>query len=397
MKILIADALSETAVSSLKELGADVDFQPKLTAEELPAAIGDANVLVVRSTKVTEATIESAKHLSLIVRAGAGVNTIDVKTASERGIYVANCPGKNSNAVAELAMGLIVACDRCIVNACVDLRSGLWKKKKYGQSNGLKDRTLGILGMGMIGRALADIARGFGMDILAWSRSLTPETADRLKVQYAATPLDVARNADVVSLHLAYNEETHHLVDAEFLAAMKDGGILVNTSRGELIDSQALQTAIEEKNLRVGLDVFENEPSGGEAEFEQSELAQLVTATPHIGASTHQAAEAIAMEVVRIVQAFRETGKPVNAVNLCARTPATHSLVVRHYNRIGVLAGVLDLLRTEGVNVEEMENTIFDGAAAACCTLLLDSPPTAELIAQLESNPDILQATIEAR
>ena len=151
------------------------------------------------------------------------------------------------------------------------------------------------------------------------------------------------------------------------------------------------------RNLRVGLDVFPDEPKQGEAPFENTQLASLVTATPHIGASTDEASEAIASEVVRIIKLFRETGKPVNTVNMCGRSPATHSLVVRHFNRVGVLASVLDLLREEGINVEEMENTIFDGAQAACCTFQLDTPPSESTLATLRQNEAILQVSLESR
>eukprot|EP00913_Durusdinium_trenchii_P028297 g26525.t1 len=397
MKVLIADKLSSATITELNDLGADVDFQPDLTADDLPTTIGDTNVLVVRSTKVTAATIDAAKNLSLIIRAGAGVNTIDVATASSRGIYVANCPGKNSAAVAELAIGLLIACDRQIVNASADLRNGHWRKKQYGNAGGLNGRVLGIIGLGTIGLEVVARARGLGMQVVAWSRSLTPKAADKMGIWFAETPLDVASTADAVSIHAAYTPETHHIVNAEFLDTMKEGSILINTSRGDLVDTNALRAAIAEKQLRVGLDVFEDEPAGGDAEFADTDLAALVTATPHIGASTDEAAEAIAAEVVRIVQTMRSTGKPANTVNLCERTPATHSLVVRHYNRVGVLAGVLDLLKADGVNVEEMENTIFDGAAAACCTLHLDTPPSNETVTHLESNADILQVTLEAR
>ncbi|MFQ5732905.1 MAG: NAD(P)-dependent oxidoreductase, partial [Planctomycetaceae bacterium] len=292
MNVLIADKLSEATVTELSGLGADVRLQPELSADDLPAAIGDGNVLVVRSTEVTAETIDAGDNLSLIVRAGAGVNTIDVGRANARGIYVANCPGKNSAAVAELAIGLLIACDRRIVDACVDLRSGRWRKKEYGQARGLRGRTLGILGWGTIGRAVAGRARGLEMNVLAWSRSLTRETAAESGVAFAETPMHLAEAADAVSVHLASAPETHHLVGREFLAAMKVGAILINTSRGELVDSAALTQAIRDKGLRVGLDVFENEPGGGDAVFADAELAGLVAATPHIGASTEQASEA---------------------------------------------------------------------------------------------------------
>ena len=397
MKVLIADKMSSQTEVALRELGATLEVKPDLSADDLPGAIGDAQVLIVRSTKVTAATIAAGKKLSLIVRAGAGVNTIDVDAASQRGIYVTNCPGKNSAAVAELAIGLLIACDRRLVNATNDLRNGQWRKKEYGKARGLRRRTLGIIGMGMIGKEVACRAQGLGMRVLAWSRSLTEAAAEELGVEYCASPLEIARRSDAVTLHVAAAAETNRLVNKEFLDALPNGAILINTSRGEVIDQGALIDAIQRKNLRVGLDVFADEPKPGEAPFADTELAKLVTATPHIGASTDEASEAIAEESVRIIRLFRETGKPVNTVNMCARTPATHSLVVRHFNRVGVLASILDLLREEGINVEEMENTIFAGAKAACCTLQLDTPPSDAIIAALTKNDAILQVSLESR
>jgi D-3-phosphoglycerate dehydrogenase len=235
------------------------------------------------------------------------------------------------------------------------------------------------------------------MHVTAWSRSLTREQADALGVQFASSPLEIAKSSDAVSIHLAATSDTRYLINAGFLNAMTDDAILINTSRGDLVDTAALKEAIRAKRLRVGLDVFENEPKADVAEFSDIELAGIVTGTPHIGASTLQASEAIAAEVVQIIQEFRNTGRALNAVNLCARTPATHALVVRHYNRVGVLAGVLDSLRAEGINVEEMENTIFSGASAACCTLQLDRPPSNEVIATLSRLEHVIQVHLEAR
>lgn len=397
MNILIADKLSVRALAALQQPGVDVELRPDISADKLADAVSGFNVLVVRSTQVTARTIAAADSLSLIVRAGAGVNTIDVSAASARGIYVTNCPGRNCDAVAELAIGLLIACDRRIADANASLRSGQWNKKEYSRAKGLKGRTLGILGMGMIGRAVARRAQGLEMKVLAWSRRLTREQADHLGVQFADSPLAVAKASDAVSIHLAAAPETRHLISTEFLATMPDESILVNTSRGDVVDTAALKEAIQSKGLRAGLDVFEDEPKGGTADFPDIDLADMVTGTPHIGASTDQASEAVADEVVQIINAFRQTGHPLNTVNMCARTPATHSLVVRHYNRVGVLAGVLDSLREEGVNVEEMENTIFAGASAACCTLQLDQPPSQHLIDDLSRLENVLQVHLEAR
>lgn len=395
MKILIADKLSANAVSELEAFDNDVTMKPELTADDLPNVLGDVEVLVVRSTKVTAAAIEAARSLSLIIRAGAGVNTIDLEAASHRGIHVANCPGKNTDAVAELVIGHLIAADRRIVSATNDLRAGEWRKKEYGKSRGLKGRVLGIVGLGAIGKAVARRAQGLEMNVIAWSRSLTEEKAKALGIAYCESPEKVAQWADAVTVHIAAKPETAHIVDKDFLSLMKDGAILINASRGEVVDTAALKDAIKKKNLRVGLDVYENEPTGGEAAFEDKELAEMVSCTPHIGASTDQASEATAEEVVRIVKSFKETGRPDNAVNLRAKTSATNNLVVRHYNRVGVLAGVLDELRNEDVNIEEMENTIFQGSQAASCTLKLDSKPSNELVAKLAENENIIQISLK--
>jgi D-3-phosphoglycerate dehydrogenase len=396
LKVLIADKLSETAVKDLEDMGCTVDFSPTLKAEDLPGRLKNIDVLVVRSTKVSAEAIKNAPQLSLIVRAGAGVNTIDCATASAYGIYVANCPGKNSDAVAELTLGLLIAADRDIANASADLRAGLWGKKKYGKAQGLKGRTLGVIGLGMIGRAVVKRAQGLKMNILAWSRSLTPERAQALGVEYAASPLDVAKGADALTLHIAVSPQTRHLVNQQFLKNMKPGAILINASRGEIIDTTALKEAIKSRDLRVGLDVFENEPSAGDNVFADLELAGLVrAATPHIGASTVQASEAIAAETVRIIRIFKQTGKAPNTVNLSMDTPVLYHLVVRHFNRVGVLAGILNGLRNDGINVGEMGNTIFADAKAACATLHLDGEPSATTLSAIRQNPDVIQAVLE--
>jgi D-3-phosphoglycerate dehydrogenase / 2-oxoglutarate reductase len=398
MKVLIADKLSKTTVTALEKLGLEVSVQPDLTADKLPEAIGEANILVVRSTKVTAKTITAGKKLSLIIRAGAGVNTIDLATASARGVYVANCPGKNTAAVAELAIGLLIAADRRIANATVGMREGKWEKKEYGKSRGLKGRTLGILGLGNIGKAVAQRAKGLEMNVIAWDGWwLTPELAEAHGVGYAASPEELAAKSDAVTVHLAASAESQHMIGKAFLDRMKDGAILINASRGELVDTVALKEAIAKKGLRVGLDVYENEPAATATEFAQTDLAALVTCTPHVGASTDEASEAIAEETVRIVDVFLKTGTPPGTVNICKRSPATHNLVIRHLNRAGILASVLQGIREEGINVEEIANTIFDGAEAASCSMLLDKAPSARVLAEIQANDSVLDVMLNPR
>jgi D-3-phosphoglycerate dehydrogenase len=395
MKVLIADKVSAKMVADLKALGCEVILNADVSAENLPAELSGTEVLIVRSKKVTAEAIEAGAALSLIIRAGAGVNTIDLKKASERGVYVANCPGKNTDAVAELAIGLLIAADRRIPDALVDLRAGKWRKKEYGKARGLKGRTLGVIGLGSIGAAVARRAKALDMNVIAWSRSLTAEKAKALGIGFCASIDELAEQADAVSLHLALSKETRGIIGSDFFGRMKKGALFVNTARSEVVDLEALKDVLRSGKIRAALDVFENEPSAGEAEFADTELATLLSAAaPHIGASTDQAEEAIAEETVRVARTFMETGKPVNAVNprkLHTGIPC----VVRHYNRVGVLANVLHELRSEGINIEEMENTIFEGELAACCSLVLDKTPSPELMQRIGAGENIISATLK--
>jgi D-3-phosphoglycerate dehydrogenase len=394
MRVLIADKFEQSGRDQLAAIGCEVLYQPGAKDEALVQAIQQSlpEVLVVRSTKVTQSMLV-AGALKLVVRAGAGYNTIDVATASRRGIYVSNCPGKNSIAVAELAFALILALDRRLADNIVSLRRGEWNKELYSKARGLFGRTLGLIGLGQIGSEMLPRARGFGMPVVAWSRSLTPERASSLGLKYQASPEEVAASADIVSVHLALNAGTKALLGARFFAAMREGAYFINTARSEVVDQAALAQAIQTRKLRVGLDVYANEPAGGTGSFADP-LGQdaSVYGTHHIGASTEQAQEAIAAESVRIIQVFKETGKVPNVVNLAQRTPATHMLVVRHLDRPGVLATVLDTLRAAEINVQEMENVVFAGAEAAIAYINMDKAPLPEVLERCRAeNANIIE------
>jgi len=394
MKVLIADKFEQSGRDGLVAIGCDVTFQPDLKDEALVEAIRTLkpDVLVVRSTKVMEAAL-AAGSLKLVVRAGAGYNTIGVAAASRRGVYVSNCPGKNSIAVAELAFALILALDRRIADNVIALRQGVWNKKEFSKARGLFGRTLGLIGTGKIGQEMIPRARAFGMSVVAWSRSLTPERAASLGVERLDTPQAVARVADVVSVHLALKPETRSLVGADIFNSMKEGAIFINTSRGEVVDQTALQHALKTRGIRAGLDVFAAEPTSATGEFTDEIVKEPnLYGTHHIGASTDQAQEAIAAETVRIIQSFKETGRVPNVVNLAERTPATHTLVVRHQDRPGVLAQVLDAIRNADINVQEMENIIFEGSEAAVARINLEAAPPQETLERLRAeNPDIIE------
>jgi D-3-phosphoglycerate dehydrogenase len=389
MKILVADAFPEERLSELAALGLEVNHRPDVSAKDLPAAASDASILVVRSKQVSAEVFERAAALSLVVRAGAGVNTIDVPAASRRGVYVANCPGQNSIAVAELAIGLVIALDRRIPDNVALLRAGRWDKKRFSEAAGLFGRTLGVAGVGSIGREVARRALALGMRVVAWSRSLDAARAKALGVERAPDLLALARESDFLSLHLPLSKETRGLVSREVLLAMKPGAALVNTARAELVDEGALLELARAGRLRVGADVFSGEPEKGQAEFE-SELAKLpgVYGTHHIGASTAQAQDAIAQETVRIVASFVKSGQVPSCVNVARKTPARARLVVRHYDRVGVLANVLGLIREAGINVEEVRNTVFEQAQAASCAIDLDERPPEALVERIRSRTE---------
>jgi len=397
MRVLIADKFEQSGRDGLEAAGCEVSYEPDAKDESLVEAIKDKqpDVLVVRSTKVTEGALD-AGALKLVVRAGAGYNTIDVAAASKRGIYISNCPGKNSIAVAELAFALILALDRRVADNVIALRRGEWNKKEFSKARGLYGRTLGLIGTGQIGQEVIKRAHAFGMPVVAWSRSLTPERAAELNVERKSDPLDVARAADIISVHLALKPETRGMIGAEFFGAMRDGAYFINTARGEVVDQGALLEAMRGRGIRAGLDVYAAEPTSAIGEFSDEIAGEAnLYGTHHIGASTDQAQEAIAAETVRIVRAFKETGKVPNVVNLAARTPATHLLVVRHRDRPGVLAHVLDAIRQANINVQEMENIIFEGSEAAVARINLEAAPSEETLARLRAeNADIIELSL---
>jgi D-3-phosphoglycerate dehydrogenase len=399
MKVLIADKFEQSGIDGLEAVGCDVQYDPSLKDATLAEALrsSSAQVLVVRSTPVTEPMLD-AGTLALIVRAGAGVNTIDVDAASRRGIYVSNCPGKNAVAVAELTFALMLALDRRVADNVADLKAGKWTKKEYSKARGLFSRTLGLIGFGNIGQEVAARARAFGMPVLVWSRrfagdaELSRQASERWGIQVMASAEDVAAQADVISIHLALSKDTRGLVGARILNQIKPGAMLINTARAEVLDYAALADAVRSKGLHVGLDVFANEPTAAEGAFDDPVLSlPTVIGTHHIGASTNQAQEAIAAETVRVVQTFSETGRVPNVVNLAKRTPATHMLVVRHRDRPGVLAHVFEQLRQAHLNVQETENIIFEGAEAAVARINLDGePPQATRAAIQTGHGDVL-------
>ncbi|MFC2094335.1 NAD(P)-dependent oxidoreductase [Bacteroidota bacterium] len=312
MKILIADKFPDSYIDELKNSDLDIEYSPKLGESDLQEAAKGHEVLVVRSTKVNAATINSSDKLKLIIRAGAGVNNIDIPVASERGISVANCPGKNSVAVAELAIGLMVSLDRKIPDNVMDFKKGTWNKAEYSKAEGLKGKTLGIVGVGNIGREVAKRANAFDMKVYGYDIVRLED----VPLEYVDTIEDILPKCDVISLHLPANDKTKGIFNKKMFGLMKPNSFLINTSRPTVIDEEALSEAVKEKNIRVALDVFNDEPEGKTGEVKSTlQDNPNVYITHHIGASTNQAQNAVAEETVNIINEYAKTGNVKNQVN----------------------------------------------------------------------------------
>ncbi|WP_338833674.1 D-3-phosphoglycerate dehydrogenase [Moorella humiferrea] len=312
MRVLALDGIDERGLNILREAGLEVTAQGKMNEEELKDAIRDYDALIVRSaTRVTVAAINAAKRLKIIGRAGVGTDNIDVGAATERGIVVVNAPEGNTVAAAEHTMAMMLALARNIPQANAALKQGIWEKKKYVGVE-LRGKTLGIVGLGKIGREVARRARGMEMKVMAYDPYVDPEQAARLEVELASLE-DLLKNADFVTVHLPLTKETRHLLGREELALLKPGARVLNVARGGIIDEEALYEALKSGHLAgAALDVFEEEP------LKKSPLLELdnVIVTPHLGASTEEAQVAVAVEVAYdIVRCLK--GEPVlNAVNI---------------------------------------------------------------------------------
>jgi len=390
MKVLIADKFPEKYIEELKNLDLEVIYNPKLGENDLPEAAKEVDILVVRSTVVNEKTINESKNLSLIVRAGAGVNNIAIAAANKKGIYVSNCPGKNAIAVAELTIGLMIALDRWIPDNVIDFRNGIWNKEKYSKAQGLYGRTLGIIGVGNIGKEVAKRALALGMNVYGKDIS----RIEGVPVKDFSEMDQLLPMCDIVTVHLPLTDQTRNLFDQKMFSYMKDGALFINTSRAEIVDEDALLWAVENKKIRAALDVFKDEPEGKSGTVSSKlQSNPNIYVTHHIGASTEQAQNAVAEETVRIIKDYLTSGVIAHWVNRAKITDAKYQLVVKHYDKPGVLASVLNVIREANINIEEIENVIFEGGVVACCTMKLKEPLPHELLNQIKNNENVLSVS----
>jgi len=372
-----------------------------LKADDIPRSIKGYDALIVRGTRITREAIEAADDLNLIIRAGAGTDTIDKAKASEMGIHVCNTPGKNAVAVAELAFGLLMAIDRNIPDNVRELREGKWNKKKFTKTRGLLGRTVGVVGLGQIGLAFAERARAFGLRVYGVRKDNRSEAIleriESIGIDLVNGLATLAETCDILSFHVPANDETKGMINREFLAHVKPGAVIINTSRGSIMDDEALIEAMDEKDIRVGLDVYNDEPGTGEAEFSTPLTRHPnVYGTHHIGASTEQAQNAIAAEVVRVLHAF-DRGHVIHCVNMEAKELGTSVLSVRHFDKVGVLSSVFNVLKRARINVEQMDNQVFTGAKAACASLHVSGEVTPEVLAEIQGIEEVIHISVKQR
>jgi D-3-phosphoglycerate dehydrogenase len=351
LKIVVADDLPASALDLLQaEAGWEVAVPSRRDRGALPADLGDADALLVRSaTKVDLALLSAAPRLRIVARAGTGVDNVDVDAASARGILVVNAAGANSISVAEHACALMLALARSVPAADRAMKEGRWEKKRFLGTE-LRGKTLGVAGLGRIGQEVARRARAFGMRVIAHDPYISRDLAASLGVELMGLD-DLCASADYLTLHLPSNSETNHLFDAARFARCKPGIRLVNTARGELIDETALRQAIEHGIVAAAaLDVFEQEPP---VDWSLARLPQVI-ATPHIAASTEEAQELVGLETAVTVRDFLRDGVVRNAVNFPSIHPDELRQLqpwIRLTDRLGGLVAQLGTARIEALGV----------------------------------------------
>ncbi len=352
-KVLISDALSDTAVQIFKDRGIDVTFEPKLgkDKERLAEMIGDFDGLAIRSaTKVTDKLIARADNLRVVGRAGIGVDNVDIKAATARGIIVMNTPFGNSITTAEHAVSMMMSLARQIPLANASTQAGKWEKSRF-MGVELFNKTLGLIGCGNIGGIVADRARGLKMRVVAYDPFLSPERAQEIGVEKVELD-ELLKRADFISLHTPLTDQTRNILSADALAAVKPGVRIVNCARGGLIDEAALADALRSGQVAgAALDVFANEPA------EEHELFGMdnVICTPHLGASTGEAQENVAVQVAEQMADYLLRGAITNAINFPSISAEEAPLLtpwVTLAEQLGSFAGQLTDIPIKGVRIE---------------------------------------------
>jgi D-3-phosphoglycerate dehydrogenase len=396
MRILVATELPQEAIQRLRELSGSVDYVPQLQPEQLKGQLEGVGILIVGSMRVGRERLAEARTLQLVIHAGDGPGNIAVSEASTQGIFVAHCPDKTATATAELAFALMIALDRQIVANAIASREGKWNRAVLGEALGLSGATLGIIGYNMPARLLAKRALAFDMNVLICADMSTPESADP-ELEFCTGPGEIAARSDFVCVMSRSDGEPAPLIDQEFLNNMRPAAALIHLGSIGLMDEEAVAESTRLRGLRVAIDSQASEPAGETGRI-RSRLCEQPAAicTQHIAQQTHQARRAVADEVVRLCRTFLLSGEVPNCLNLCERSPATWQLALRVRDAVGVMASILDAIRADGVNCEEITSRVFTGAKAAFCTVALQERLSAEALESLRALPDVLHLELRA-
>jgi D-3-phosphoglycerate dehydrogenase len=293
---------------------------------------------------------------------------------------------------------MLVALDRRMPDAIASLRAGRWERAEYGRAEGLHGKTIGIAGLGHIGKDVAARARAFGLHPIAWSRGLTPSRAQELGVGYCTSLEELAQKSDILTLHLALTERTKKIVNARVFELLPKRAMFLNLARADLVDYDALKEAVKNRGLRAAVDVYPNEPKGSKEYktdlFERPDGGGFIYGTPHIAASTDQGQLAIANESVRVIRSFLREGTVPNVVNVLNASAARFHLVIRMLDKVGTFANVLAVIKRHGINVEEVTNTVFEGGTAACAKLRVLSRPSEACLTEIRAFEEVLHVDI---
>jgi len=391
-RVLISDALSAAAVQIFKDRGIDVDFEPALgkDKDKLAAVIGDYDGLAIRSaTKVTPKVLEWAKNLKVIGRAGIGVDNVDIPAATSRGIIVMNTPFGNSITTAEHAISLMLALARQIPEADVSTRAGKWEKNKF-MGVEIYGKTLGVIGCGNIGSIVADRALGLKMKVIAYDPFLSPERAVDLGVEKVELD-ELFKRSDFITLHTPLTDKTRNIIDAAALKKMKKGVRIINCARGGLVDEAAIAEALKSGQAAgAAFDVFATEPAT------ESPLFNLpnVVCTPHLGASTSEAQENVALQIAEQMSDYLLRGAISNAVNfpsITAEEAPKLKPFIELAEKLGSFAGQLTETGVSKVQIA------YEGAVASMNTKALTSAALAGLLQPMLGTVNVVSAPIAAK
>jgi len=398
MKILVSCPIPEDMLPELRTLGAELIYEPHITAEKLEQAVRDVAILVICHTRVSPEVIEAGVELQMIVRFGGDTSNIAMEEASSAGVFVTCSPNMDAIAIAELAFGFLLGLDRKIREnvETPDLRRPC--EKLPLDSWGLAGRSLGVLGFGPVEAEIIKRAKAFEMTVNAWAPTLSPETAAEHGVEFCAWPRELARQSDAVAVYASPAGHDETLIDADFLDNMRPEARLIYIGRPGGLDLSALVKAVKKRKLRVAYDISAPQLTLGDTARFISKLQKEpnVLGTYRLASCTRQAQSATSAELIRVIREFLVNGNVINCVNLLEQNPAKWQLVLRLKDRVGVMASVMEVIGADGLNSEGITTRLFTGGKAAWCIIDVDERPSEETLSAIRELDGVLNLELRA-